>query len=87
MSNGASMVRISDAEVVAQELHARYERARAITLIGRVSQKALFGGRPDEVVFWAFVFAHYCGGDLSPAVAGQLSAFEPFILRDPSQPR
>lgn len=80
------MIRIPDARVVAQELHARYEHARAITLIGRVSQKALFGGRPDEVMFWALVFAHYCGGDLSPAIDTQLDAFQPFIVRDPSQP-
>ena len=80
------MIRIPDARVVAQELHARYEHARAITLIGRVSQKALFGGRPDEVMFWALVFAHYCGGDLSPAIDTQVDAFQPFIVRDPSQP-
>ncbi|MGN6097934.1 MAG: hypothetical protein ACTHP8_17080 [Bosea sp. (in: a-proteobacteria)] len=76
------MIRSADAKAVALELHARYEHGRAITLIGRVSQKALFSGRPDEVMFWALVFAHYCGGDLSPAVDNQLDAFEPFILRD-----
>lgn len=80
------MIRIPEAKAVALELHARYKHARAITLIGRVSQKALFGGRPDEVMFWALVFAHYCGGDLSPAIDNQLDAFEPFIVRDPSQP-
>ena len=76
------MIRISDARAVAEALHDRYEHARAITLIARLSQKALFGGRADEVVFWALVFAHYCGGDLSPQIEKQLAAFAPFILRD-----
>ena len=76
------MIRISDARAVAEALHDRYEHARAITLIARLSQKALFGGRADEVVFWALVFANYCGGDLSSEVEKQLAAFAPFILRD-----
>ena len=77
------MIRIADARALAQALHDRYEHARAITLIARLSHKALFGGRPDEVVFWALVFAHYCGGDLSPSTANELEEFAPFILRDP----
>ena len=77
------MIRISDARAVAEALHDRYEHARAVTLIARVSQKALFGGRADEVVFWALVFAHYCGDDLTPSTASQLDAFSHFILRDP----
>jgi len=77
------LIRIADARALAQALHERYDHARAITLIGRLSQKALFGGRADEVVFWALVFAHYCGGDLSPSTASELDAFAPYILRDP----
>ena len=77
------MIRMTDAMVVAGELHARYDHARAVTLMARTMQKALFGGRPDEVVFWALVYAHYCGGELSPSIDGQLDTV-PFILRDPS---
>ncbi len=76
------MIRFSDAKALAVALHDRYEHARAVTLIARLSQKALFSGRADEVVFWALVFAHYCGGDLSPATETELEAFAPFILRD-----
>jgi hypothetical protein len=78
------LIRISDAQAVARALRDRYEHTRAVTLIARLSQKAMFGGRADEVVFWALVFAHYCGGDLSPAVDKQLDAFAPYILRDPA---
>lgn len=78
------MIKILDAKLVARELHARYKHARAVTLMGRMLQKALFGGRPDEVMFWALVYVHYCGGDLSPSVDKQLDAFAPFILRDRS---
>ncbi|WP_248307707.1 hypothetical protein [Bosea sp. AS-1] len=64
------MIRMTDAKVVAGELHARYDHARAVTLMARTMQKALFGGRQDEVVFWALVYAHYCGGELSPPSMG-----------------
>ena len=80
------MIRTADARALALALHDRYDHARAITLIARLSQKALFGGRADEVVFWALVFAHYCGGDLSSSTVGELDAFAPFILRDPDTP-
>lgn len=74
------MIRMTDAKVVAEELRIRYEHARAITLVSRTIQKALFGGRPDEAIFWALVYAHYCGGDLNPVIDQQLEAFAPFIL-------
>ena len=80
------MIRNADAKAVAHELHARYDHARAVTLIGRLLTKALFGGRPDEVVFWALVYAHYCGGDLSPTTKAQLDDLSPFILRNPPRP-
>lgn len=80
---GPILIRDAEAKAVADELHVRYEHARAVTLIGRLLQKALFGGRPDEVVFWALVFAHYCGGDLNSSTERQLGEFAPFILRDP----
>ena len=76
------MIRMTDAKVVAGELRTRYEHVRAITLMGRTMQKALFGGRSDEVVFWALVYAYYCDADLSPAVDKQIDAFGPLILRD-----
>lgn len=79
------MIRTADTKNVASELHARYEPIRAVTLIGRTLQKALFAGRSDEVVFWALVHAHYRGGDLCAAVEEQLSAFSRFILRDPTE--
>lgn len=79
------MISTAEAKAVACELRTRYDHIRAVTLIGRVLQKALFGGRPDEVVFWALVHAHYCGGDLCAPVEKQLDAFAPFILPDPSQ--
>jgi hypothetical protein len=70
---------------VAHELHKRYDPLRAITLIGRTLEKALFAGRSDEVVFWALVHAHYRGGDLSDSTEEQLGLFAPFIVRDPSE--
>mgnify|MGYP001597155854 CR=1 FL=1 len=76
------MIRMTDAKVVAEELRIRYEHARAVTLVGRTIQKALFGGRPDEAIFWTLVYAHYCGGDLNLVIDQQLEAFAPFILRD-----
>ncbi len=79
------MIRTADTRILAQELHARYDPARAITLIGRTLQKALFTGRPDEVVFWALVFAHYTGGDLCPSTEEQLNVFARFFIRDPSE--
>lgn len=78
------MIRTADTKIVASELHARYDPVRAVTLIGRTLQKALFAGRSDEVVFWALVHAHYRGGDLCPSVEEQLSWFSSFIIRDPT---
>jgi hypothetical protein len=79
------VIRTADAKTVANELHARYDPARAVTLIGRTLQKALFAGRSDDVVFWALVHAHYRGGDLCSSTEEQLSAFSQFIVRDPSE--
>lgn len=79
------MIRTADTKFVAQELLTRYDHTRAVTLIGRTLQKALFAGRSDEVVFWALVHAHYRGGDLCNATEEQLSAFSAFIIRDPSE--
>ena len=79
------MIRTTDTKIVAQELLTRYDHARAVTLIGRTLQKALFAGRSDEVVFWALVHAHYRGGDLCGSIEEQLSAFSAFIIRDPSE--
>jgi hypothetical protein len=79
------VIRTADTKIVASELHTRYDPARAVTLIGRTLQKALFAGRSDEVVFWALVHAHYRGGDLCPSTEEQLSAFAAFIIRGPSE--
>lgn len=79
------MIRTADTKIVAAELHARYDRLRAITLIGRIMEKALFAGRSDEVVFWALVHAHYRGGDLCAPVEEQLSYFAPQIIRDSTE--
>jgi hypothetical protein len=79
------MIRTVEAKIVAQELHLRYDHMRAVTLIGRSMQKALFAGRSGEVVYWALVHAHYRGGDLSDTTEEQLSLFAPFIVRDPSE--
>lgn len=76
------MIRVMDARHVADELHGRYEPIRAVTLIARTLQKALFGGRSDDVVFWAIVYAHYRGGKLSGATEAELEAFRDFILPD-----
>ena len=76
------MIRMREARLVAEALHARYEPIRAVVLISRVLQKALFAGRSDEVVFWALVHAHYRGGDLSDSTAAQLAAFRDHILPD-----
>lgn len=69
------MISMTDAKLVARELHARYEPIRAVVLVSRLLQKALFAGRSDEVVFWALVHAHYRGGELSDAIEEQLAAF------------
>ena len=79
------MIRTADTKIVAQELLTRYDHARAVTLIGRTLQKALFAGRSDEVVFWALVHAHYRGGDLCAPMEEQLNAFSRSIIRDPSE--
>ena len=79
------MIRTADTKIVAQELHMRYDHVRAVTIIGRTLQKALFAGRSDEVVFWALVHAHYRGGELCAATEEQLHAFADYILRDPSE--
>lgn len=76
------LIRMADAREVAQELHGRYEPIRAVTLIARTLQKALFGGRSDDVVFWAIVYAHYRGGNFSGATKAELAAFRNFILPD-----
>ncbi|SDR63768.1 hypothetical protein SAMN05519103_09016 [Rhizobiales bacterium GAS113] len=78
------MIRMSDTKAVAGELHTRYDPARAVVLIGRLLQRALFAGRSDDVLFWALVHAHYRGGDLCDATEEQLSAFSRFIQRDRS---
>lgn len=79
------VIRTADTKIIARELHARYGHLRAVTLIGRTLQKALFAGRSDEVVFWALVHAHYRGGDLCAAIEEQLNFFAPFIIREPSE--
>ena len=79
------MIHTADTKIVADELHARYDHLRAVTLIGRTMQKALFAGRSDEVVFWALVHAHYFGGELCDSTEKQLNYFAPFIARDPSE--
>jgi hypothetical protein len=79
------VIRTTDTKIVAHELHKRYDPLRAVTLIGRTLEKALFAGRSDEVVFWALVHAHYRGGDLSDTTEEQLNLFAPFIARDPSE--
>lgn len=79
------MIHTANTKIVAHELHARYDHARAVTLIGRTLQKALFAGRSDEVVFWALVHAHYRGGDLCPSTREQLDFFASFIIPDPSE--
>lgn len=76
------LIRMADTKVVAQHLHARYEPLRAVTLIGRTMQKALFAGRSDEVVFWALVHAHYRGGELCGATEAELAAFRASIVPD-----
>ena len=79
------MIRTADTKIVAQELHTRFDHVRAVTIIGRTLQKALFAGRSDEVVFWALVHAHYRGDSLCAATEEQLHAFSDFIIRDPSE--
>lgn len=76
LNKGTSkVIRKADTKFIAKELHTRYDPARAVVLIGRVIQKALFGGRSEEVVFWALVHAHYRGSGLSDSTEKQLSPF------------
>lgn len=77
------MIRMTEAKRVAEALHARYEPARAVVLVARILEKALFAGRSDEVVFWALVYAHYRGGELCGATGAELEAFRDSILADP----
>ncbi len=79
------MIRIADTKTLASELRSRYDPPRAVAIISRILQKALFAGLSDEVVFWALVHAHYRGGDLCAPVENQLAAFSKFILRDESE--
>lgn len=76
------LIRMREARLVAEALHARYQPIRAVVLMSRILQKALFAGRSDDVVFWALVHAHYRGGDLSDATAVQLAVFREYILPD-----
>jgi hypothetical protein len=85
MKGASQVIRKADTKKVANELHARYEPTRAVVLMSRLLQKALFAGRSDEVVFWALVHAHYRGGDLSDRTNRQLAAFSEYILPDPSE--
>ncbi len=78
------MIRTSDTKAVAGELHTRYDPDRAVMLIWRLLQRNLFAARPDEVLFWALVYAHYHGGNLRDATEEQLWAFSRFIVRDRS---
>ena len=80
------MIRTADAKTVANELHARYEPIRAVTLMARSLQKAMFTGRADDVVFWALVFAHYRGGELCDSTETQLGVFRQYILPDHLDP-
>jgi len=79
------MIRMSDAKAVAGELHERYEPLRAVVLVSRSLQRALFAGRSDDVVFWALVHAHYRGDDLCDSVEQQLASLAGMIIRDPSE--
>lgn len=83
----AQVIAISDARRVAEELHDRYEPIRAVTLVARTLQKALFAGRSDDVVFWALVHAHYRGTGLRGATEAELAVFRDFILPEPDHPR
>ena len=71
---------MTEARSVAQALHERYDPPRAVTLIARLINKALFAGRSDEVVFWATVFAHYRGDGLSAGAQAELDAFRDAIF-------
>jgi hypothetical protein len=79
------VIRTADAKIVAQELRVRYKPARAVTLMGREIQRAVFSGRSDDLVFWALVHAHYRGDDLCPTTEKHLSMFRRFFIKDPSE--
>jgi hypothetical protein len=79
------LIRTTDTKTLAAELQSRYEPIRAVTIMGRLMEKALFAGKSDEVLFWALVHAHYRGGDLCDATEQELSVFSEFILHEPSE--
>lgn len=76
------MIREADAKTVAAAVRERFEHTRAITLIGRLMLKAVFRGCPDEVVYWALVYAHFSGGQLTQKTDSELDEFAGQILRD-----
>lgn len=81
------MIAMDNARRVAEALQARYEPIRAVTLVARTLQKALFAGRSDDVVFWALVHAHYRGTGLHRATEAELAVFRDFILPQSDRPR
>ena len=74
-----------DALIIANEIRTRYDPLRAVTLIARAIVRALFGGRTDDVIFWALVHAHYRGIEVSDRLEQQLAAFLDRTSSDPSE--
>ena len=71
-----------ETRLLADELRSRHEPLRAIVLVGRMIEKALFAGKSNDVVYWALVYAYYRGGDLSDFTEEQLATFRDSILPD-----
>ena len=80
------MFDLGNAASVARELKGRYDPLRAVTLTARLSQKAMFAGRSDEVVFWALVYAFYRGSGLNALTRERLEAFRAELLTSLEQP-
>ena len=75
----------ADALLVANEIRTRYDPLRAVTLIARAIVRALFGGRTDDVIFWALVHAHYRGIAVSDRLERQLAALLGRTSSEPSE--
>lgn len=69
------MIRSRDVDAVVCALRRRYAPLRAVALMARSIERALYAGRASDVVFWALVFARYRGGPLDDFAESRVLSF------------